>query len=91
MAEQLKSEGWKAIKLRAHYQTIKEDVHLVEAVRKSVGDDMDIMVDANQAQSFGSWQPGVRWDFRAGGGHCPGTGAFELRVAGGASSALRFR
>jgi L-alanine-DL-glutamate epimerase-like enolase superfamily enzyme len=64
MAVQLKSEGWKAIKLRAHYQTIREDVHLVEAVRKSVGDDMDIMVDANQAQSFGSWQPGVRWDFR---------------------------
>jgi L-alanine-DL-glutamate epimerase-like enolase superfamily enzyme len=64
MAVRLKSEGWKAIKLRAHYQTLKEDVHLVEAVRKAVGDDMEIMVDANQAQSSGTWQPGVMWDFR---------------------------
>jgi L-alanine-DL-glutamate epimerase-like enolase superfamily enzyme len=63
MALQLKSEGWKAIKLRAHYPTLKEDVQLVEAVRKAVGDDMEIMVDANQAQSFGTWQPGVTWDF----------------------------
>jgi len=64
MAVQLKSQGWKAIKLRAHYQTLKEDVRLVEAVRKAVGDDMPIMVDANQAQSFGTWQPGVMWSFR---------------------------
>jgi D-galactarolactone cycloisomerase len=64
MALQLKSQGWKAIKLRTHYQTLKEDVRLVEAVRKAVGNDMEIMVDANQAQSFGTWQPGVMWDFR---------------------------
>jgi D-galactarolactone cycloisomerase len=64
MATQLKSQGWKAIKLRAHFQTLKDDVRLVETVRKAVGDDMDIMVDANQAQSFGTWQPGVIWDFR---------------------------
>ena len=64
MALELKSQGWKAIKLRAHYQTLKEDVRLVEAVRKAVGDDMDIMVDANQAQSSGTWQPGVVWDFQ---------------------------
>ena len=63
MAIQLKSQGWKAIKLRAHYQTMKEDMQLVEAVRKAVGDDMVIMVDANQAQSFSGWQPGVTWDF----------------------------
>lgn len=64
MAVELKSQGWRAIKLRAHYQTLKEDVRLVEAVRKAIGDDMGIMVDANQAQSFGTWQPGIRWDFR---------------------------
>ena len=64
MALQLKSQGWKAIKLRAHYPTLREDVQLVEAVRKAVGDDMEIMVDANQAQAFGAWQPGVMWDFR---------------------------
>jgi L-alanine-DL-glutamate epimerase-like enolase superfamily enzyme len=64
MAVAIKSQAWKAIKLRAHYQTLKEDVRLVEAVRKAVGDGMDIMVDANQAQSSGAWQPGVMWDFR---------------------------
>jgi L-alanine-DL-glutamate epimerase-like enolase superfamily enzyme len=64
MAVELKSQGWKAIKLRAHYATLKEDVQLVEAVRKAVGEDMEIMVDANQAQSSGTWQPGVMWDFR---------------------------
>ena len=63
MALMLQSQGWQAIKLRAHYQTLKEDVQLVETVRKAVGDDMTIMVDANQAQSFGAWQPGVMWDF----------------------------
>ena len=64
MAVQLNSQGWRAIKLRAHFQTLKEDVRLVEAVRKALGDNMEIMVDANQAQSSGTWQPGVRWDFR---------------------------
>jgi D-galactarolactone cycloisomerase len=64
MAVQLKGQGWKAIKLRAHYPTMKEDVQMVETVRKAVGDDMTIMIDANQAQSFGTWQPGVMWDFR---------------------------
>lgn len=64
MAVRLKQQGWKAIKLRAHYPTLREDVRLVETVRKAVGDEMGIMVDANQAQSFGDWQPGVMWDFR---------------------------
>jgi L-alanine-DL-glutamate epimerase-like enolase superfamily enzyme len=64
MAVKLKSEGWKAIKLRAHYQTMREDVELVAAVRKAVGDSMEIMVDANQAQSASGWQPGIVWDFR---------------------------
>ena len=63
MAVELKSQGWKAIKLRAHYPTLKEDVRLVEEVRKAVGDDIEILGNTNQAQSFGSWQPGVTWDF----------------------------
>jgi L-alanine-DL-glutamate epimerase-like enolase superfamily enzyme len=64
MALQLKSEGWKAIKLRLHYQTMHEDINLVAAVRKAVGDSMEIMTDANQAQSSTGWQPGIVWDFR---------------------------
>jgi D-galactarolactone cycloisomerase len=64
LAAQLVDEGWQAVKLRIHHATIQEDIRTVELVRAAVGDRMEIMVDANQAQSAGQWQPGVRWDFR---------------------------
>ena len=64
LAASLASEGWKAIKLRLHHETMGEDIQTVESVREAVGDSMEIMVDANQAQSSGKWQPGVIWDFR---------------------------
>jgi len=64
MAAELSAAGWKAIKLRLHNATMKEDLAQVEAVRAKVGDRMEIMIDANQAQSPGDWQPGVLWDFR---------------------------
>ena len=64
MAVKLKSEGWKAIKLRLHYQTLREDIELVTAVRKAVGEGMEIMADANQAQGATGWQPGIVWDFK---------------------------
>jgi len=63
MAAELAGEGWRAIKLRLHHPAMKEDIRTVEAVRKAVGERMDIMTDANQAQSTGNWQPGVLWDF----------------------------
>ena len=63
LATRLVDEGWQAIKLRLHYQTMKEDIELVEKVRQAVGDRMAIMVDANQAQSSGVWQPGFIWDY----------------------------
>ena len=62
IAVKLKSEGWKAIKYRASFPTLKEDVRLVETVRKSVGDDWVIMCDGNKApMNFTS--KGVPWDF----------------------------
>ena len=64
LAKQLLEEGWRAIKLRLHHPSLKEDLRTVEAVRAAVGDGMEIMTDANQAQSSGNWQPGVLWDFR---------------------------
>lgn len=63
LAAELSAAGWKAIKLRLHHESMKEDIRTVEAVRKAVGDRMEITVDANQAQSAGDWQPGIRWDF----------------------------
>jgi L-alanine-DL-glutamate epimerase-like enolase superfamily enzyme len=63
LAAKLKSDGWHGIKYRAHFPTMKEDIRLVEAARKAVGDDMDIMCDANQATN-GPLTPTVTWDFR---------------------------
>lgn len=64
LAARLADEGWQAIKLRIHHPTMQEDLRTVAAVREAVGDRMVIMVDANQAQSAGTWQPGLVWDYR---------------------------
>ena len=64
MATRLADEGWKAIKLRLHHETIAEDIRTFEMVQDAVGDRMTVMADANQAQSSGTWQPGVQWDFQ---------------------------
>lgn len=57
--------GYRAIKLRLHAPTMREDIAQVEAVRLAVGDRMEIMVDANQAQEPGT--PGSEddlvWDY----------------------------
>jgi len=63
-AGKLASEGWKAVKVRIHHEEMKDDIRTIELVRDAVGSNVEIMVDANQAQSFGRWQPGVRWDLR---------------------------
>jgi D-galactarolactone cycloisomerase len=64
IAAELMEEGWRAVKLRLHHATVEEDIGTAEAVRAEVDDRMEIMADANQAQSLGAWQPGVRWDLR---------------------------
>ncbi len=64
MAVRLQEQGWQAIKLRLHHDKMADDIRTVAMVRKAVGDDMVLMVDANQAQSTGEWQPGVIWDYR---------------------------
>jgi L-alanine-DL-glutamate epimerase-like enolase superfamily enzyme len=64
IAVRLKEEHWTGIKLRLHHEEMADDIRTVQLVREAVGDGMDIMVDANQAQSKGEWQPGVIWDYR---------------------------
>jgi D-galactarolactone cycloisomerase len=62
-AAKQKADGWKAIKLRSSFPTMKEDIQLVEEVRKAAGDDFVIMCDGNKATlNFGATQ-GVAWDF----------------------------
>ena len=58
--------SWKAMKVKAHYQTLKEDIALCEEIRKQAGDDFVIMVDANKA--------GLRQDF-----HARGMRSFQAR------------
>lgn len=65
MAQTVRAKGWRAIKFRAHFPTMKDDVAVVEQTRKLVGDDIIITLDANQAGEApdGSNQGPVKWDY----------------------------
>ncbi|MDA0334539.1 MAG: mandelate racemase/muconate lactonizing enzyme family protein [bacterium] len=43
------AQGFAAVKIKVGYPTLKQDIARVECVRRAVGDDIDIMVDANQS------------------------------------------
>jgi L-alanine-DL-glutamate epimerase-like enolase superfamily enzyme len=65
-AVKLKSEGWKAIKLKSHYATMKEDVAQIEAARRACGPEFIITTDGNKA-GFNVSFPGTRgvpWTFK---------------------------
>lgn len=49
MASRIKGQGWRAMKLRSSFATLKDDVRLVELVRRAVGDDFHILTDGNKA------------------------------------------
>jgi D-galactarolactone cycloisomerase len=61
-AQQIVSEGFKALKLRFHSADWREDIRTLEAVRKAVGDDIDIMVDANWGWRIAPDRQPNRWD-----------------------------
>jgi L-alanine-DL-glutamate epimerase-like enolase superfamily enzyme len=63
-AEMIKAEGWRAMKLKLGLATVKEDVALMEAARRAVGDDFLLMCDGNKAGPYGpvSW-PKYPWDY----------------------------
>jgi len=50
-AEKLLARGFRAVKLRLGYPTLKEDLAAVHAIRQRIGDDVALMVDYNQALS----------------------------------------
>jgi L-alanine-DL-glutamate epimerase-like enolase superfamily enzyme len=63
-AVRLVEEGFRALKLRLRNEDARKDLAVVEAVRIAVGDEVEIMVDANQAwliHGFGSYP---RWDLK---------------------------
>ncbi len=53
----VREEGYRAVKLRLHEWTLKQDLAQVTAVRRAVGDDFPLMCDANQAQQPGTPHP----------------------------------
>ena len=62
IAVKLKAQGWQAIKYCCSFPTMKEDIRLVETVRKAVGDQWGIMCDANKATLNYASTKGVPWD-----------------------------
>jgi mandelate racemase len=50
-AEKLLACGFRAVKLRLGYPTLKEDLAAVHAARRRIGDDVILMVDYNQVLS----------------------------------------
>lgn len=47
-----REQGFQAVKIRAHHPNPQKDLEVVKAVRDAVGNDMEIMVDANMAWEF---------------------------------------
>lgn len=62
--QRLKEEGFSAVKLRFHSPRPQDDLPMLAAVRRAVGDDMEIMVDANQAWTYPGDVVEHRWDLR---------------------------
>jgi len=60
----LHEAGFTAVKLRFHHADPRDDVAVVEAVRASVGDAVELMVDANQASADPGLGGHCTWDFR---------------------------
>lgn len=63
-ALKIKKMGFQAIKLRAHSMNSEDDIKTVEAVRNALGDDFEIMVDANQGWPVYGLAPFPLWDFK---------------------------
>jgi L-alanine-DL-glutamate epimerase-like enolase superfamily enzyme len=57
-------EGFRAVKLRFHADDPRDDIRVVEAVRKEIGDRLVILVDANQAGVLPGTGGHVQWSFR---------------------------
>ena len=58
----LREKGFTAVKLRFHDFDWRKEIAVVEKARATVGDSMEIMVDANQGWRAEPLVPGPRWD-----------------------------
>jgi D-galactarolactone cycloisomerase len=62
-AQAFMEQGFRAMKIRFHHEDPEEDIRVVEAVRKAVGDRLEIMVDANQGWRM-PWDTGPAWEIK---------------------------
>lgn len=62
-AEKFVEQGFKAMKIRFHHADVRDDIKVVEEVRKRVGDKLEIMVDANQGWKM-PWDVERTWDLK---------------------------
>jgi L-alanine-DL-glutamate epimerase-like enolase superfamily enzyme len=60
-AQIIVERGFKALKIRFHRKDPWDDVRVVESVRQVVGDELEIMVDANQGWKM-PWDTESPWD-----------------------------
>jgi L-alanine-DL-glutamate epimerase-like enolase superfamily enzyme len=74
-----RAEGFRAVKLKVG-KSLREDVERVRAVREAIGDDCELMVDANMA-----------WDLAEAGAAAARARAVRARMARGAAAAARRR
>jgi D-galactarolactone cycloisomerase len=58
------SEGFKAVKLRFHSDDPREDIRVIEAIRKAFGRRIAVLVDANQAGLAPGFGGHRQWEFR---------------------------
>jgi D-galactarolactone cycloisomerase len=63
-AQQIVSEGFRALKLRFHSADVRDDIKTLAAVRKAIGDDIDIMVDGNWGWRIAPDRQANRWDLK---------------------------
>jgi L-alanine-DL-glutamate epimerase-like enolase superfamily enzyme len=63
-AAQVKADGFKAVKMRASFPTMKEDILMMTLARKAIGDDTTLLVDANKAGPYGNAQMVTLWDYQ---------------------------
>lgn len=49
ICQQAVAQGFRAVKIKVGFPTLQQDIRRVEVVRRAVGDDIGIMVDANQS------------------------------------------
>ena len=87
----LQDEGYRAVKLRIHNETLGEDLAQVKAVRRAVGDGMAIMVDANQADIHDAPAAGAALELPPRARDRAGAGGVSRRLARGAAAAPRLR